>query len=926
MEPRKVYKKPEEDPASPYFLTTAERWWRDRQPMLQARGYMLRPRFRPGWKPSWIDTNGYPGGHEDGLMTRDKVDHMDATRISDGKTVHIKALVPFPETGKENVEELDVALFFSSEPRRSDPRNHCVPILDWWRIPEEKTSFIVMPLLRVYNSPEFLTVGEAVDFFGQVMEGLAFMHENYVAHRDCCSANVMMDPTDMYPKSFHPAETDMDQDLRRRAPHSTRTECAPKYYFIDFGLSDRFDPQNGPWPPLSVKTHGADRTAPEMNHSPLQFYDPFPTDIYYIGNLIKIDFLQQYRNLEFMDSLIDKMTSNDPHQRPTIHQALSEFKTLRRSLPTTRLRLRLASRTEPPVAGVWKSGKHLLRSARWIGSGLPAVPQEHDGTVNTVADLLQRMLKAIGKAGDKRSADAYLTRGQEEIDQSINHLEDNGNYLTSRQKQSFGEMINALQERVRKVQEASPSWKDSSMRWQELRSVFHDAELLRKRIVNTTSIKRNEARVAEMLDNMKREIDAQAREEQQARMQGSEASSASHQDRSGRRPSDHQITRQSSDNSWSSVESAIPTTPALPASTHEHEPPGGRLGAYYGMHQPGHSIATQGSPMAPYTDTSSPTTFSHAQYRGGTRRDGAQYVAEQGLGHSMQGSAAGSTPNVYSNSSSLYPVEGQAYRDRDVVRQVSSQAPRNPTQQAYLDPVTPSRTQPYVGRGGSQQTAQHMTPQYSQNPAQQSSATPNARLGITTPSSGQYPRREERPREQIPATPQHGRTSYDQAVSALQNSTIHQHQQPYRDRRADYGNRARDPTATQYGGSASQVPTSFAQPYRGQNPYQTNDNRYDSSGCKYVTTTNPTGAHHVGCMGTPCTCTDIAWHHDRAVRVAKRDDPRDSMYPHPSSSRDDLASHLVSRTSFRLHISLTSFMVLFGKSGMSLKDSKSRYR
>lgn len=27
--------------------------WRDRQPLLQARGYALRPRYRPGWIASW---------------------------------------------------------------------------------------------------------------------------------------------------------------------------------------------------------------------------------------------------------------------------------------------------------------------------------------------------------------------------------------------------------------------------------------------------------------------------------------------------------------------------------------------------------------------------------------------------------------------------------------------------------------------------------------------------------------------------------------------------------------------------------------------------------------------------------------------------------------------------------------------------------
>lgn len=35
-------------------LTMDETAWRDRQLFLQSQGYMLRPRLRPGWKPSWI--------------------------------------------------------------------------------------------------------------------------------------------------------------------------------------------------------------------------------------------------------------------------------------------------------------------------------------------------------------------------------------------------------------------------------------------------------------------------------------------------------------------------------------------------------------------------------------------------------------------------------------------------------------------------------------------------------------------------------------------------------------------------------------------------------------------------------------------------------------------------------------------------------
>ena len=37
-------------------LSSYEVVWRDRQPFLESKGYMLRPRLRPGWTPSWLAT------------------------------------------------------------------------------------------------------------------------------------------------------------------------------------------------------------------------------------------------------------------------------------------------------------------------------------------------------------------------------------------------------------------------------------------------------------------------------------------------------------------------------------------------------------------------------------------------------------------------------------------------------------------------------------------------------------------------------------------------------------------------------------------------------------------------------------------------------------------------------------------------------
>jgi len=47
-------------------LTEEEKKWRDRHEMLKLEGYDLRPRLRPGWKPSWLESGADPFKCEDG--------------------------------------------------------------------------------------------------------------------------------------------------------------------------------------------------------------------------------------------------------------------------------------------------------------------------------------------------------------------------------------------------------------------------------------------------------------------------------------------------------------------------------------------------------------------------------------------------------------------------------------------------------------------------------------------------------------------------------------------------------------------------------------------------------------------------------------------------------------------------------------------
>ena len=50
----------------PGGLVKTELFWRDRQPWLAESGYMLRPRYRHDWEPSWLKSKTNPYFCEDG--------------------------------------------------------------------------------------------------------------------------------------------------------------------------------------------------------------------------------------------------------------------------------------------------------------------------------------------------------------------------------------------------------------------------------------------------------------------------------------------------------------------------------------------------------------------------------------------------------------------------------------------------------------------------------------------------------------------------------------------------------------------------------------------------------------------------------------------------------------------------------------------
>ncbi|KAI0358590.1 hypothetical protein OH77DRAFT_1397313 [Trametes cingulata] len=368
----KVSTSPHTTPGLPQFnleeLSSSECWWRDHQVWLQERGYMLRPRYRPGWKPSWKDRPG-------GLLVLAEDWHtsmhpriLDAVRMSDNRLVILKQIKRswYPH-------ELEITQFLSSEERRSDPRNHTMPILDVFDVPDDPDlTLIVMPLLRACDSPSWQTVGEVIAFLIQVFEGLQYMHGLRVAHRDCQAPNIMYDPSPMYPQMFHPRLQYRSRDWKGRARHSTRTQNPVRYHYIDFGLSRKYSPEDPA--PRAEPIRGGDKTVPEFanwNGEPL---DPFPTDIYYLGNMVRTHVLERFKGVEFLTPLVEEMVQADPAKRPTMQEAGSRLGELVKLNEGWKMRARLMPRNEDPGEAFFARIAHAFRTARYIVTRKSAIP------------------------------------------------------------------------------------------------------------------------------------------------------------------------------------------------------------------------------------------------------------------------------------------------------------------------------------------------------------------------------------------------------------------------------------------------------------------------------------------------------------------------------------------------------------------------
>ncbi|KAG8926388.1 hypothetical protein FRC01_008928 [Tulasnella sp. 417] len=250
-------------------LFDSEVIWAARYERLRESGYLLRPRYRPGWIAPWK-----PGDdilfEEQAMIARSK--NLDAERISDGVPVFLK---PVPKSSPE----IAIGILLTSDKLRDDSRNHAVPLLDVVEDPTDPDGVIlVLPMLRRIDSPLPGSVKECLELVEQTLEGLVFLHELQVAHRDCAWGNIMMDGRALFPNGWHPQGFRTSKDGKAPVPiPSLREVDRVRYYFIDFGISTVGED-------MTVGTPGQER-APELSADIP--YDPYKLDVYILGMAYK---------------------------------------------------------------------------------------------------------------------------------------------------------------------------------------------------------------------------------------------------------------------------------------------------------------------------------------------------------------------------------------------------------------------------------------------------------------------------------------------------------------------------------------------------------------------------------------------------------------------------------------------------------------
>lgn len=96
-----------------------------------------------------------------------------------------------------------------------------------------------------------------------------------------------MDGSPLYPQGHHPVRRNRTLDVVETVKPLSRMDHPVRYYYIDFGLSERLPPDG---PSMVLGDVGRDAEVPELSSTIP--YDGYKADIYALGNLFYKEIVQ----------------------------------------------------------------------------------------------------------------------------------------------------------------------------------------------------------------------------------------------------------------------------------------------------------------------------------------------------------------------------------------------------------------------------------------------------------------------------------------------------------------------------------------------------------------------------------------------------------------------------------------------------------
>ncbi|KAJ3883942.1 kinase-like domain-containing protein [Lentinula edodes] len=195
-------------------------------------------------------------------------------------------------------------------------QNHTLPLLR--TITFDHLTFGVFPLVGLdFTYPWFASMDDTFDAISQILEGVAFLHDNLIAHRDLFIGNIL---------PSHRAS-------RNRNPNFSFT----RYYFIDFEHAIHFSKDTDPadrtviGPPVPFARYGRP-IPPEMRQeSP---HCPFKADIWQVGGcLYQLVLKDAEPYIPEIVELFRATMADKPECRPSICEILETYQRLLKKVP-----------------------------------------------------------------------------------------------------------------------------------------------------------------------------------------------------------------------------------------------------------------------------------------------------------------------------------------------------------------------------------------------------------------------------------------------------------------------------------------------------------------------------------------------------------------------------------------------------------------